>query len=40
MVSCCPIRELFREYDRWGPGVRGFCREADLGSGGPGLAKR
>jgi hypothetical protein len=35
IVSCCPMRELFREYGRCGPGVRGFCRpDADLGGAG------
>lgn len=45
IISCWPTRELLREYDRWGPGVRGFCRGGALGTGlakrgGAGLAKR
>jgi hypothetical protein len=41
IVSCWPRRELFREYGRDGPGVRGggFCRP-DADRGGAGLAKR
>lgn len=38
MVSCCPRRELFREYGLCGPGVRGFCMP-DV-RGGAGLANR
>lgn len=34
MISCCPPnRELLREYDRGGPGVRGFWNAALLGPG-------
>lgn len=45
IVSCWPSRELFREYGRGGPGVRGFCACGALGAGlakrgGAGLAKR
>lgn len=39
MVSCCPRRELFREYGLGGPGVRGFWIGAGLlNLGGAGLA--
>lgn len=38
MVSCCPMRELFLEYGRGGPGVRGFCSPAAFLGGGAGLA--
>lgn len=37
MTSCCPRRELFLEYGRGGPGVRGFWNVPDLG---PGLLNR
>lgn len=33
IVSCCPSRELFREYGLAGPGVRGFWNTPPLGPG-------
>lgn len=34
IVSCWPRRELFREYGRCGPGVRGFCMPEVRGGAG------